>query len=305
MKAQKILAFATLLMGVLTSCKGPAPLTADQIVEHINNPSSKRVLVIAHRGDWRNNPENSIAAIESAIAMGVDIVAIDLKLTKDSVLVLCHDKTVNRTTNGKGLVSDYTLDSLKQLRLKQGHGVAGTQQIPTLKEALEVCKDRIVVNLDHAYDYYDLALKVCEEVGVTHQCLMKGSKPAAEVAQKFAFHKNNMMYMPIIPILKPEGKRLFEEYMDAGQPPLAYEVCWPEMTPEVQVCMQQVLAQGSKLWVNSLWASLNGGMDDDAAYYSNNPDSVYGLLIDLGATMIQTDRPEYLIDYLRKKGLHN
>ena len=62
--------------------------------------------MFAHRGCWsRIVPENSIPAIESVIRMGVDIVEIDLKMTKDSVLVLSHDKTIDRTLNGKGLLS--------------------------------------------------------------------------------------------------------------------------------------------------------------------------------------------------------
>lgn len=73
-------------------------------------------MVVSHRGDWRNWPENSIPAIESVIGMGVDIMELDLKLTKDSVLVLCHDKTIDRTTNGRGRVCDITYDSIRALR---------------------------------------------------------------------------------------------------------------------------------------------------------------------------------------------
>ena len=58
--------------------------------------------------------------------------------------------------------------------------------MPTLREALEVCKDRIVVNIDQGYEYYDLALAVTEELGVTDQVLIKGKRPAEVVAAKFA-----------------------------------------------------------------------------------------------------------------------
>ena len=68
----------------------------------LHDPSSDYVVVVAHRGDWRNYPENSLPAIESCIRMGVDVVEIDLKLTKDSVLVLSHDRTLNRCTTGSG-----------------------------------------------------------------------------------------------------------------------------------------------------------------------------------------------------------
>ena len=277
---------------------------AAAIVAEIHNPSSKNVVVACHRGDWRNWPENSLAAIESVIGMGADIMELDLKLTKDSVLVVCHDRTIDRTTSGKGRVCDITYDSIRRCVLKTGHGVKTTHRMPTLREALEVCKDRIVVNVDQGYEYYDLVLAVTEELGVTEQILIKGKRSTDVVAAKFSEHPRNMMYMPIIDILKPKGQALFAEYRDKGITPLAYEVCWSEYTPEVKECMDKVVASGSKLWVNSLWPTLNGGLCDDAAF-EGDPAEVYGKLVDMGATMIQTDRPELLISYLRSRGLHD
>ncbi len=277
---------------------------AESIVAEINNPHSKNVLVISHRGDWRNWPENSIAAIESAIAMGVDIIELDVQMTSDSVLVVCHDGTLNRTTSGKGRIRDITYDSLSTFVLRSGHGIRTSHRMPTLKEALEVCRDRAVVNIDKGYDYYDEVLKVTEALGVTGQVLIKGKKPVAEVAAKFSEHENNLLYMPIIDILNPKGAALFNEYMETGTVPLAYEVCWTEMTPEVGDCMKKVVETGSKLWVNTLWPSLNGGLCDDEAFVGNVED-VYGKLVDMGATMIQTDRPELLVSYLRSRGLHD
>ena len=278
---------------------------AEAIVAELHDPASKKVLVVSHRGDWRNWPENSIPAIESVIRMGVDIMELDLKLTKDSVLVLCHDKTIDRTTSGKGRVCDITYDSIRRCKLRRAHNVVTDDlRMPTLREALEVCKDRIVVNIDQGYEYYDLALAVTEELGVTDQVLIKGKRPVETVSAKFAEYGHNMMYMPIIDILKPQGRALFAEYQEKGIAPLAYEVCWNKYTPEVKECMDKVVAGGSKLWVNSLWASLCGGLDDDAAF-GGDPAEVYGKLVDMGATMIQTDRPELLISYLRSRGLHN
>ena len=277
---------------------------ADKIVREIHNPKSKYVVVICHRGDWRNYPENSIQSIESIIKMGADMMELDLKLTKDSVLVLCHDATVDRTTTGKGKVSDLTYAEISKLSLRRGHGVADSRyRMPTLREALKVCKDRIVVNVDQGYQFYDLVLKITEELGMTDQVLIKGKKPAREVAEKMASHPHNMMYMPIVNLPGENGEALIKEYKERGEVPLAYEVCWNEMSSVVSGYMQQIINSGSKLWVNALWPSLNGGLDDDAAF-DGNPDNVYGKLLGFGASMIQTDRPEYLIKYLQKKGRH-
>lgn len=293
----------------MASCKEAAPQyanRAEMIAAQIHNPNSKYVVVACHRGDWRNYPENSIPAIESIIRMGADIMELDLKLTKDSVLVLSHDWTIDRCTTGKGRVSDYTLDELKQFRLRRAHGVAtDSLHICTLREALECCKDRICVNVDQGYEYYDMVLAITEELGVTDQILIKGKHSVASVAEKMAAHEHNMMYMPIIDIQKEQGQKLFQEYMDTQTVPLAYEVCWKKLTPEVSDCFKKVVESGSKLWVNTIWGSLCGYLDDDKALDCGDPAEVYDQVIALGASMIQTDRPEQLLNYLRKKGLHD
>lgn len=293
----------------MASCKEAAPQyanRAEMIAAQIHNPNSKYVVVACHRGDWRNYPENSIPAIESIIRMGADIMELDLKLTKDSVLVLSHDWTIDRCTTGKGRVSDYTLDELKQFRLRRAHGVAtDSLHICTLREALECCKDRICVNVDQGYEYYDMVLAITEELGVTDQILIKGKHSVASVAEKMAAHEHNMMYMPIIDIQKEQGQKLFQEYMDTKTVPLAYEVCWKKLTPEVSDCFKKVVDSGSKLWVNTIWGSLCGYLDDDKALDCGDPAEVYDQVIALGASMIQTDRPEQLLNYLRKKGLHD
>lgn len=294
-----LLALAAL---VSAACGPKYANKAEKVVAELHNPDSKYVVVVAHRGDWRNYPENSIPAIESVIRMGVDIVELDLKMTSDSVLVLSHDGTCNRTTTGKGPISTMTLDSLKGFNLKYAHGVKSPHKMPTLREALEVCKDRIVVNIDQGYQYYDQVIAITEELGVTDQILIKGKRMLADVNAKMAEYEHNMMYMPIIDILYPKGADLFNQYMEAGEVPLAYEVCFAELNDTARDCCKKVIESGSKLWVNTLWASLNGGYDDNAAFEAKDPAEVYDVILDLGTSIIQTDRPEMLIKYLEKKG---
>ena len=276
---------------------------ADAIVAAIHDPSCKYVVVASHRGDWRNYPENSIPAIESVIRMGVDIMELDLKMTKDSVLVLCHDKTLNRTTTGKGPVEDYTYEEIQQFDLKRAHGVkVPGLKMPTLREALMVCKDRIVVNVDQGYKYYDQVLAITEELGVTDQILIKGSRPWAEVKEKLGAHEHNMMYMPIISGIEHGESELFQEYMGAPEKQLAYELCFGELNDTTRTVIKKVYDSGAKVWVNTIWGSLCGGWEDDKAYDSANPGDVYDVILDLGTSMIQTDRPEFLIKYLQSKG---
>lgn len=281
-----------------------AQTRADSIIAEINNPASERVLVAVHRGDWRDNPENSLEAIESAIRMGADIVEIDLALTKDSVLVVCHDRTLDRTATGSGLVSDHTLAEIKQMRLRAGHQQPTGCVMPTLSEALKMCRDRIVVNIDKGYQYYPLVQELADSLGMTGQLLIKGGIASDDVKQKFATYSNNMMFMPIIHPMSEKGERLLDDYTTPGNLPPAIEVCWSEEKPEIITAMRRIKDAGIKVWANTLWPSLNGGLCDDAAYYGD-ADKIYGALIDRGVTMIQTDRPALLLAWLRSKGLHN
>ena len=275
-----------------------------QVVEALHDPNSQYVVVVSHRGDWRNYPENSIPAIESVIRMGVDMMELDLKMTKDSVLVLCHDWTLDRTTTGHGSVSDYTYEELLQFDLKRGHGIAiPGLKIPTLKQALEVCKDRITVNVDQGYQYYDQVLEIAEELGVTDQLLIKSGNLWGDVQSKLSEHSHNLMYMPVVTLNGSEWSHtLFESYIISEEPQMAYEICFDELDDEVKETISRVLASGSKVWVNTIWASLCGGYDDDRAFDSDDPASVYDTILNLGASIIQTDRPELLIRYLESKG---
>lgn len=307
-KINKLLILAAAaLSGAACGEQAGAPAAADRaaaIVAEIHNPASKKVLVASHRGDWRNYPENSLPALRSAIDRGVDIVEIDLKMTSDSVLVLMHDARIDRTTTGRGRVCDITFDSICKVSLRAGQGVATHWKVPTLEEALLICKGRAVVNIDQGFQFYDRIHPLLERTGMLGQTLIKGRLTASEVESVFSAYSENCLFMPIVNFSKMHHDEILRSYGEQPAPPLAYEVCWSEYTPEVEACMREVLASGSKLWVNSLWPSLCGGLCDDAAL-EGDPSAVYGKLVDMGATMIQTDRPELLISYLRSRGLHD
>ena len=143
LKNLSIFVFAAAL--VVTSCavKPHYANRAERLLAELKDPTSEYVFVMAHRADWRNWPENSLEAIESAIQMGCDILELDVAMTRDSQLVLSHDLTLDRMTNGHGRISDYTLAELKELRLRQPHGVVTENlRIATLKEALKLCEGR-------------------------------------------------------------------------------------------------------------------------------------------------------------------
>ncbi|WP_461534060.1 glycerophosphodiester phosphodiesterase family protein [Sinomicrobium sp.] len=122
----------------------------EELQEYFRYDESKAVIISGHRGGMLPGyPENSIEAMEKTLTILPSFFEIDPRLTKDSVLVLMHDNTLDRTTNMKGKVSDYTYDELKKARLKDRQGNLTDLRIPTLKEALDWGKDKTIFNMDN------------------------------------------------------------------------------------------------------------------------------------------------------------
>jgi len=261
-----------------------------------------KVLVASHRGDWRNYTENSIEAIESCIKMGVDIVEIDVSQTKDGYLILMHDKTVDRTTNKKGLVSDFTWEEISQMSLKNGLGRAGEFKIPTLEEAMLTAKGKITVNLDKADTYFDDVYKILEKTGTVEQTIIKSDRLYEELKANYGEHFEKMTFMPVINI---KDETTFESILPVLEKHYPYyEIVFENENKELLLRIKDYLkGTTSIIWINSLWPSLCGGYSDDRALA--NPDATWGYLInDLGAGILQTDRPQYMLEYLRVNGSH-
>lgn len=284
-----------------TTTLSTTPDRVTQLRSHLENANDSMVLVIVHRGDWKHAPENSLKAIENCIAMGADMVEVDLKKTKDNQLVLMHDDRLDRTTNGKGLVADWTLDSLRTLQLKDAHGDLSAYTIPTLAEAMQTAKDKILINLDKGYDYFDLAYDILKETETLDQVIIKGGVTVAQLKQDYGARLEEIYYMPVIRLNDAAAETMIEDFQE-HYGPVAFEFVFNTMDSPVLDRFNELRQAGSRVWVNSLWASLNAGHDDNKAVA--DPNGIYGWYIDRGVNMIQTDQPVLLIDYLQGRGLH-
>ncbi|MGA2526808.1 MAG: glycerophosphodiester phosphodiesterase family protein [Smithellaceae bacterium] len=104
---------------------------------------------IAHRGASAYYPENTMESFQGAISMGADMIELDVQLTSDGEVVVFHDEKLTRCTNGKGRIADYTLAELKKLDAGSWFGKEYQgAKIPTLEEALSLCRDKIAVNIE-------------------------------------------------------------------------------------------------------------------------------------------------------------
>lgn len=298
----RILLSIFLLLGSITA--GMAETRAEKLAKEIYKPNSKYVLVVAHRGDWRNAPENSLQAYRNCIDMGVDMIEIDIHKTQDNQFIVMHDATVDRTTNGKGKIADMTLADIKKLYLKSGHGIKTRHRVPTLEEVLLLAKDKILVNIDKGDNYFDEIYELLLKTGTEKQVVIKTYDNLATIQSKSKndiIHKS--IFMPIINLDKQEDAEVVvDNYLHVNPP--AFEVTFKTETPKLFRVLNKIRQSGSKLWINSLWSSLNAGHDDDLAVEEKCPDEAWGWILKQGATVIQTDRPMQLIQYLKKKHRH-
>lgn len=140
----------------------------------------------AHRGAMSTHPENTLPALQEAVRLGAHMIEFDIQLTKDGALVLMHDATVDRTTNGKGKVSGLTLAEIKALDAgsKMGAAFTGTR-IPTFEEALAIFPKNVWLNchLKGGADLGAATARVIEKTGRMHQAFLAATADAAKAAR--------------------------------------------------------------------------------------------------------------------------
>lgn len=140
--------------------------TAEELHEFFQYTGSDAPLVSGHRGGTvEGYPENSIAAMEYTLSHTPAYFEIDPRLTKDSVIVLMHDVTLDRTTTATGNLSDNTWEELQQVFLVDHLGNETEYKIPSLAEAIEWSRGKTVINLDKK----DVPLEMTAEIIKAHQ----------------------------------------------------------------------------------------------------------------------------------------
>ena len=282
----------------------------EMIREKLASGDRDYVFVAMHRGDWRNFPENSKGAILSAIRLGADIVELDVHMTKDGRFVLNHDRSLDRTTTGKGLVRDHTLREIKALKMRDRDGKPTDYDVLTLEEALALTRGKIIVNIDKFGKNPREILDAVDAVGALREVLVKAAMPIGKAKKAFGpywakVESGELLFMPIVKPRNDEAKgdgALFREYLSAN-PRVAtmYEMCFDDPVDVPNAV--KVVPADARIWVNTLWDSLSARHSDRAALI--DPEANWGWWVDNGATMIQSDYVAELIVWLTQKGRRN
>ena len=275
-----------------------------------DSPDRRYVFVATHRMDWRNHPENSLSALEGALAAGADVMEFDLKRTKDGILVVSHDATVDRCTDGHGKIADMTLEEIRRLRLRMGLGGPGApltnERMPTFAEMLAAAKGRALVNIDQAVwiGFRDVIDQVVRH-GRLSETVFKGNlePDLAKVMLDETYWKwyceGKLRYMPVTKIDNPASMKTKEAWEKCGAAPREHEIVLG--TKAGPTFTEPFLESGApRLWINTMWDSLAQGHTDNLSLTC--PEDGWEHVLKLGATVLQTDRPRQLVKYLEGKG---
>lgn len=247
--------------------------------------SKNNIYVAAHRGWCAKYPENTMAAFKAALDLGVDQIETDIRISKDGELVLIHDNTVDRTTNGSGKVIDMTLAELRELDAGNG------EKIPTFKEFMDLVKDHPTITLDlelkvYPYDEYeelsynvcDRILKIVEDYNFADRIVINSfsGKLNEYIYKKYCKKYRQHVYYPIR-VISPDMELCPYHY--------AYCCC---VFSEDKKDFEYINAYGVQPWAGS---NVNNAERIDIA-------------IENGVELITCNNPDEVLEILREKGYH-
>lgn len=270
------------------------PLTALSVAlgELYSNPD--KVWVMAHRSHTQDNriPENSVSAVAAAIADGADVIETDTHRTADGFIVISHDESIDKHTDGKGKITSMTLNSIRSYHLTDRDGNVTSELMPTLEEFLMAARGKVYVNLDYSprSASTEEVLKVVKKLGMVQQVFMF-CKNATFVNQVFSSDPEANAYVAS------------EDYsaLLAGKNRYFLQVGWNSDQTQKSECVgrcKTAYGKGVLCSVNLL--HVNHSYIPEYSIDRKQLSSLFELYPE--CQMIQTDCPKELAGILREQG---
>ncbi|MFC6858515.1 glycerophosphodiester phosphodiesterase family protein [Zunongwangia atlantica] len=275
---------------IFECCKAQSFNSFDYAKQHLLDPSPAVILVASHRGMHINYPENSIAAIQDAIDHHIDIVEIDVQITRDGIPVLMHDEEIDRTTTGSGKVKKMNYAEICEFRLLDKNGRETEFYVPSLAEVLELSKNKILLDIDLKLKtrYLKNVAQVIEEQQALNSVFFYHGKHS--VLKKLEKYLPSAMRMTKVSANRRAVKRAMlkvdPEIVHLGKSEKDRD---PVFIKNVQ-----------EYYRKPVFANALGKLDVEA---EKNPDTL-NYFIDKGINVIQTDRPDLVLEYLIARGKH-
>lgn len=259
--------------------------TFDKILNDFEG--NKKVLVAAHRAAHSKHPENSIAAIKESIRIGVHIIEMDVRQTEDGELILMHDRTIDRTSNGIGEVQNLKWTDIKGFNLKHESQLT-SEKIPTFEEALILCKDKILIDIDFKEDDIEAVQKA--------YALIK----KYEVQDQVMFYLYDYRYIPLLQQINPNVKIMPRARNEIDIKNIynydAIKIIHIDDSFYNAKLMKKMIRKGYRVWINSL-----GKFDKIEKEQKNKGfDELFKMKY---INVIQTDLPEELLNYIKERNM--
>lgn len=264
----------------------------DSIRAELLNPQGTEIMVIAHWGDWHGTFENSLHSIQKAVEKGAKAALMQVQKTKDGQLICFSEQDISRLTTGEGKVSDYTLDELRAIPVKEYRGPEDLVIIPTVKEAIEYAKDKILLELnsDEYLDELQQIVKGAEDI-----VIFNGTKAPSQ----------DFMFIPIVNLDETTSlDDILSLFAGGDKPtaptsnPIAVELRYSsDDNPNLQSAYDALKGK-CRICLNTQTKGYAGSHVDVSR--GVNPDDVWGVLIRQGATMFVTDQIKPFLRYLNR-----
>ncbi len=252
--------------------------SVDEMYSYFNY-NANNLVISGHRGTFEHGlPENSIVAMEEVLKYTKAIFEVDPRLSKDSVAVMIHDNTLDRTTTGKGKVIDYMWEELQKLKLKDAKGNVTQYTIPTLDEMIIWAKGKTILNLDKK----DLPLEKTAEIIRKHDAYAWVWVTVHDVGQaKFYLDKNPKQYLS----MHIRSLGALEDFKNSGLPydrMIVY--VGAELTPENLAIIEFMKRKGVMCMVSTASTYDKLPIKEDRA-------EKYRSMFIGGATVLESDFP--------------
>lgn len=255
-------------------------------MKHLWYPNPQHIPVVGHRGICAKYPENTLVSFAAAIELGVNLIEFDVNVTKDNQLVVIHDNTIDRTSNGAGLTRDYTLAELKKFDFGSHFSPAFQgAQIPTLREVLDLvmkAPDTLLLNVeikDYTPECVDMTIAMLTEYGLTERVVI-----ACFDAQVLRYVQENYPQYRTqgFPArnMKRHDERIYDHMFGMGIPIRTNDA-------QLQEDIAFAKSKGILAWL----------------YIADTVESVQRC-VDFGCDNITGNNPGVALKYLHSKGLH-
>lgn len=273
--------------------------------KQFNFPSDTYVMVGAHRagGFVHGLPENSLSAIKNSLELGVDIIEIDVRITADNQIVVIHDKTLDRTTNGSGKVSHHKLKEIKKLYLKDKEGNLTSEKVLTLEEVMNTIGNKALVFIDKSEFLLDYVIPILNKTNSYENALFMDFIEFDKAKAKYKNLLEKSYYVPGVHDSNTDLDTYYVGFKEGLKPNPAAFAFWfkDEKNSKSFSLIKETLDSNIPVWINTTTDTQSAGHTDAVSLI--NPDAGWGWVLNTGARILFTDEPKELIEYLSAKGL--